>query len=412
MVRPVESIRKDLSALEGATATLAEEFSQIYATYLSVLGQAMRRQVIMATYHLCTQVYPEDFLALTVSDRARLQKAMQSLGHKAQGWLQQLMEPDQTAPKIDLTQRLNPEDLNRLETALASLSQPSEAAAGDEVDESDQVSLSDDDKSTEGAETDAIAPETPAIPESSPLPLAAASSEELSPEESLSEESSPDSESDEATETAAGIDPKALMQSVIMAAMANEIEETFSDRPFTGDPLTPTLVAKHHLILEQMIRAVLERVSRKANNLLRKAKVIPDLPESVLEVASDADVAAPKGHSVPNVLNVLVAMAGDVAAELDRPEQDSDGAEAEIAEISEDDAEALEGAMTHLAAIHLRLGDIEFGDVQSALWRSKLRTAVGRLRKLGKQYQQAERELAIAQAEQAWRSVWYDDTSR
>ncbi|MGB7313400.1 MAG: hypothetical protein WA939_10730, partial [Nodosilinea sp.] len=63
MVRPVESIRKDISALEGATATLAEEFSQIYATYLSVVGQAMRRQVIMATYHLCTQVYPEDFLA-------------------------------------------------------------------------------------------------------------------------------------------------------------------------------------------------------------------------------------------------------------------------------------------------------------------------------------------------------------
>jgi hypothetical protein len=37
---------------------------------------------------------------------------------------------------------------------------------------------------------------------------------------------------------------------------------------------------------------------------------------------------------------------------------------------------------------------------------------VGRLRKLGKQYQQAEGELAISQAEQAWRAVWYDDSAR
>ncbi|MGB5972764.1 MAG: hypothetical protein WBG38_05570, partial [Nodosilinea sp.] len=77
MVRPVESIRKDLDALEGATAALATEFGDIYVTYLKVLGQATRRQVIMATYHLCTQVYPEKFLALAVGDRARLQQAMQ-----------------------------------------------------------------------------------------------------------------------------------------------------------------------------------------------------------------------------------------------------------------------------------------------------------------------------------------------
>ncbi|MGB3202306.1 MAG: hypothetical protein WBA99_15485, partial [Nodosilinea sp.] len=365
---------------------------------------AMRRQVIMATYHLCTQIYPDDFLALTVSDRARLQKAVQNLGQEAQKWLQQLMEPDQAEPEIDLTQRLNPEDLNRLEAALASLTQPSEFAEDSTEPrvngDGDQLASSED----EGAAEDAIAPDFLAGLDPSPLPSDESSA--VAPGESAA-----DSE-DDLTATASGVDPKALVQSVILAAMANETEETFSDRPFTGDPLTPTLVAKHHLILEQMIRRVLERVSKKANNVLRRANVIPDLPESVLEVASDADMAIPKGHSVPNVMNVLVAMAGDVPPELDRAELDSDGTEVEMTEISEDDAEALEGAMTHLAAIHLRLADIEFADVQSALWRGKLRTAVGRLRKLGKQYQRAERELAIAQAEQAWRSVWYDDTSR
>ncbi|MGB3138668.1 MAG: hypothetical protein WBB18_17795, partial [Nodosilinea sp.] len=378
MVRPVESIRKDLDALEGATAALATEFGDIYVTYLKVLGQATRRQVIMATYHLCTQVYPEKFLALAVGDRARLQQAMQEVGRKAQGGLHQLMEPG-SEPDIDLTQRLDSADLSRLEAALSAMTTSSSAEDGDDEDEPDDSAAPDDDNATDA--------------------YAGAAAETSDDADSASPGSQASSEDDEAPDSDPGLDPKALMQSVIMAAMANEIEETFSDHPFTGDPLTPTLVAKHHLILEQMIRSVLERTSKKANKLLRRAKVTPDLPESVLEVASDADGAGAKGRSVPNILNVLVAIAGDVAAELDRPDRGDDEAELEISEISEDDEDALEGTMTHLAAVHLRLADIEFGDVQTALWRGKLRTAVGRLRKLGKQYQRAERELAIAQAE-------------
>jgi len=404
MVRPVESIRKDLNALEGATATLAEEFSQIYATYLTVLGHALRQQVIMATYHLCTQVYPEAFLVLPVSDRTRLQQGIQTLGDKAQSWLQQLMEPAQTPTDSDqrLDPRdLNPGDLNRLGVALAALAQAEETAAA--VDSSDLLPEAETGSSEAGQN---LTPEASGEPEPEVPEPEGLEPEGLEPEEP--EPEWPEPEASEADADAAlALDPQALVQSVIMAAISSEVQEAFSDRPFTGDDLTPTLVAKHHLILEQMIRDVLQRVSKKANQLLRKAQVTPDLPDAVVEAASDADVAMPKGRSVPNVLNVLVAMAGDVAAEFDRDDDpDSDATQ----DIDEDDEEALEGTMTHLAAVQLRLSDLEFGDVQTALWRSKLRTAVGRLRKLGKQYQRAERELAIAQAEQAWRSIWYDSS--
>ena len=54
MVRSVETIRKELKSLEAATATLAEEFDRLYGTYLDALGQAIRQQVVLATYHLCT----------------------------------------------------------------------------------------------------------------------------------------------------------------------------------------------------------------------------------------------------------------------------------------------------------------------------------------------------------------------
>lgn len=399
MVRPVESIRKDLKGLEGATATLAAEFSEIYATYLTVLGQTMRRQVIMAAYHLCTQVYPEEFLTLAVSDRGRLQQSLQTLGRKAQDWLQQLMEADLPLAEPNL----DPTDLNRLEAALVALAQPSleaEEPSGEGPSEPAASAL----------EASADEPDTGAI-EAGPQGAIAADSDVNPAAESLKAlpQSLEDASSSNSADSAVpALNPQQLMQSVIMAAISGEIGDRFSDRPFTGDPLTPTLVAKHHLILEQRIRDVLQRVSRKANRLLRQAQVIPDLPEPVLEAAADADMAIPKGRAIPNVLNVLVAMAGDMPAQFDRQEADDEGE----TDDSEDDDDALKSSMTHLAAIQLRLSELEFGDVQTALWRSKLRTAVGRLRKLGKQYQRAERELAIAQAEQAWRSVWYDDSSR
>ena len=236
----------------------------------------------------------------------------------------------------------------------------------------------------------------------------------MRPGESLDADTESSPKSELPPELPSEMDPKRLMQSVLRAAMASELEEAFRDRPFTGDPITPSLVAKHHLMVEQLMRAVLRRVSKQANRLLCQAKILPDLPEALIEMASEADIGVPRGRSVPNVLNVMVAMSGEVAAEFDPSQADLDEDDSDEDDEDEDerDDEMMEGNMTHLAAINLRLADLEFGDVQSALWRSKLRTAVGRLRKLGKQYQQAEGELAISQAEQAWRAVWYDDSAR
>ena len=405
MVRPVETIRKDLDALEGATTVLAEEFSKIYSTYLTTLGSALRQQVIMATYHLCTQVYPKEFLALSVGDRGRLQQEIQALGRKAQDWLQQTMEPKPVDAEGDTSSVFDSAALNRLEAALVALVRSS----ADDAADSGEAEPSDGEGGGDG-EAAGLAMSVQESPEEWP--------DAMRPGESLDAdtESSPKSElpPELPPELPSEMDPKRLMQSVLRAAMASELEEAFRDRPFTGDPITPSMVAKHHLMVEQLMRAVLRRVSKQANRLLCQAKILPDLPEALIEMASEADIGVPRGRSVPNVLNVMVAMSGEVAAEFDPSQADLDEDDSDEDDEDEDerDDEMMEGNMTHLAAINLRLADLEFGDVQSALWRSKLRTAVGRLRKLGKQYQQAEGELAISQAEQAWRAVWYDDSAR
>jgi hypothetical protein len=395
MVRSVETIRKDMDALEAATASLAADFKALYTSYLETLGRAVRRQGVIATYHLCTQVYPEAFLALSVGRREALQQDIQRLGRQAQDRLQHLMEP-------------NPEDQLAAQAALEAIE-----AMEEDPDSPPDVS----------AEPDNV----PGEPDLAVIPDGAnASDGAIAPE---------------TAESAQTLDAKALIQSVLMAAMTDKLEDATTELLFTDEALTPTQLAKQHLVLEQRIRGVLQRVSNQINQCLRESRVLPDLPEEVLEAATAADSDTDHSHTVPNLLNVLVAMTGDAEEGFADPEESEDkddnpqdsaevpsrgrqgkdpwatlGMSREQPEGTEDEdnsspADFLGGSMTHLAAINLRLSDIEFADVQASLWRGKIRTSLGRLRKVGKQYKKAQRELAIAEAEQAWRAVWYDKSA-
>lgn len=82
MVGSVERIAKDIAALNKAVAELAEELHSTYARYLTVLGQAVRQQLILASYHVCTQGYPEAFLQLSYSQRQQLQQTLRNLAQQ------------------------------------------------------------------------------------------------------------------------------------------------------------------------------------------------------------------------------------------------------------------------------------------------------------------------------------------
>jgi len=66
--------------------------------------------------------------------------------------------------------------------------------------------------------------------------------------------------------------------------------------------------------------------------------------------------------------------------------------------------------ITQVVAVRLRLSEIEFGDAAVATQRSKLRHLLTQLSKLGREYQHRQQERAIAQAEAAWRSSWYEES--
>ncbi|MBD2596063.1 hypothetical protein BCD64_11410 [Nostoc sp. MBR 210] len=80
MARAIERIERDLAMLEEAIRAIAAELQSAYTVYLTLLGEAVRKQLILASYHLCTQGYPENFLKLSLNQRQKLQQAIRKLG--------------------------------------------------------------------------------------------------------------------------------------------------------------------------------------------------------------------------------------------------------------------------------------------------------------------------------------------
>ncbi|CAC5344875.1 MULTISPECIES: hypothetical protein [Planktothrix] len=84
MAGSINRVDQDIAALEEAIAKIAQEFHHAYEVYLVALGQGVRQQLILASYHLCTQIYPQVFLELSVSQRQKLQQGLRNLARQMQ----------------------------------------------------------------------------------------------------------------------------------------------------------------------------------------------------------------------------------------------------------------------------------------------------------------------------------------
>ncbi|WRH66188.1 MAG: hypothetical protein RSE13_21520 [Planktothrix sp. GU0601_MAG3] len=84
MAGSINRVDQDIAALEEAIAKIAQEFHKAYEVYLVSLGQGVRQQLILASYHLCTQTYPQAFLELSVSQRQKLQQELRNLARQMQ----------------------------------------------------------------------------------------------------------------------------------------------------------------------------------------------------------------------------------------------------------------------------------------------------------------------------------------
>ena len=301
-MRARERIEQDLAGLEEALAALSLEFQSTYEGYLTALGQAVRQQLILACYHLCTQAVPESFLKLSFDGRQKMQQSVRRLAAAS-------------------------------EEKLRSLVTESEAEAEEEEEEEED-------------------------------------------EEDEEEEEEEEEEEDKK-------EKKELSATNYLFSVANyQVPKTNS----------PESLARWQNSIEKSIAHIIKLLSRDTNRLLQQSGILPSqLPEPVLEAASQAESSGDSVAGPPNLLNLII-------------ETDASSASA-----SRNLAETLASRALHITAVKLRLSEIEFADAGTSAWRQQIRNLSVRLNSLGRDYQKKQRELAVVEAESAWRSSWFED---
>lgn len=400
MVASAEQIKREIKALENTTSAIADEVSELYARYLTTLGQSVRQQLILACYHLCTQNYPERFLRLSFSQRQQLQQAIKNLGKQAE---QQLIEQIDVLQQVlgladesvdeDIDADLGDgeentgEELGERSEELGEKSQEAEALGnqGTEVEGAEGVEGTAN-ESEESADADADVLET-----ITPDALARIV-QEIEKNPGLAKD----------TELSAQILPLSNVLSLGFAIAGRQSESPFSAAVEPGTPLSPMQLVSILEKLEYYISEILQGASQAANRLLQKADLLPkQLPEPVFAAAAKAGEAAEGPSSgPPNLLRLLVEVSESSSSTSDDGDDDDDDNE---------DGEKTRLPITPLVAIHLRLSEIEFTTATLSVWRTKIRSSAKQLEGLIRQYKRKQQQLAIAEAESAWRSSWFED---
>jgi len=103
MTRAIERIEKDIIALKEATRAIAQQLNLAYARYINALGLALQKQLILASYYLCTQGYPDEFLNLSLNQRQKLQQSIRKLSQQAaQELISYIQPPEVTQTEVVL----------------------------------------------------------------------------------------------------------------------------------------------------------------------------------------------------------------------------------------------------------------------------------------------------------------------
>lgn len=202
-----------------------------------------------------------------------------------------------------------------------------------------------------------------------------------------------------------------------------------AEEAVTEESLAPVHLMRQQILLEKAIRKVLEQISEQANECLQKANIVPVFSKALIAAASGPREMGEPINSVPNVFKVSVrVMHGEAMMDLSsareaRSSKGGTGLSRQRKQSRESDrrrqdrrARAPRGrsprelveidALPELSMISMQLSEVEFSDHTVSAWRSRIRQEFENLKKLGSQYQQTQRSLETARAEDAWRASW------
>ncbi|MGK7924481.1 MAG: hypothetical protein AB4290_04370 [Spirulina sp.] len=161
-------------------------------------------------------------------------------------------------------------------------------------------------------------------------------------------------------------------------------DETLEDAEQIQDPNHPIHLVNFLKRVEKVLVDILHDISNQTNHLLQSSGILSSkLPPQVLEAAIEAEGSGTAVGNSPNTLNLLIE--------------------------AENEQSSKNSTVMQVTAVRLRLGEIEFAEPSLSAERNRIRELGGKVKKLYKYYEKLQQEKASAEAEIAWRSIWYEE---
>lgn len=244
MTKSIQQVKQDLKNLQSTVADIAIEFEELHCNYLDLLSQSLKQQLILASYQICTRLYPQSFLNLSLSEKQDLQQNLRQIG----------LELEQNLAEIIEQKELEPEsiDLNLMAELIKNLPKPRRRTE-DREDSSSEIDLE----------------------------LVKAELENL--------------------ENVEFIQINTTSEDVNLNTSSEESPKEQIDFE------NPEHLILWHKQIERGIKKTLDVTSRRVNKFLQESKILPDrIPNKVIDIAIQADsVKGVRSYQQPDIPHVL-----------------------------------------------------------------------------------------------------------
>ncbi len=344
MTKSIQHLKQELDSTKSAVGEIAVELQDRYRSYLDSLSQSVKQQLILASYQICTQFYPQSFLDLSLSSKQDLQQTLRQFGIDIQPELLKIVDQQELEPE--------PNDLNLMAELIKNLPK---TKTKNQIQNNPET-----DNEEDKAEIDLE------------LVKAELAKIELIEIEDLGDHEGSDFEELKEGESEYKIEP-------MSQATPNEKIE-FNN---------PKHLLLWHKQIERKIKKNLDSTSKKANKCLQDSNVIPDrIPAKIIDVAmqTGGNKGSRNNRKLPNAPNILHL----------------------TVEVDPNNKKKIPKNLSQISLLRLRLAEIEFSDPMLNAQRGQIRNLISQISKLNSKYKATEQQLAIAEAQAAWRSSWYE----
>jgi hypothetical protein len=345
MAKSLQKIEQELKTLSEQTEEVKTELRDRYIRYLEILGNSLKKHLSMVVYQICTQTYPELFLKLSVRERQELQEKIREICNEGAKELSTALDRAETIKLPSPSKDIRETILKKLPITEEQLKMLRERLFQSVKEEGEAIEKDEGDDEEKNNNKNLNI-----FDEDDDEILEIESDDEIDEDEDEEYKGDENDDEDE-----------------------NQIQ----------DPDHPIHLVNFLKRVEKVLIDILQELSNQTNQLLQSSGILSSqFPSQVLEAAIEAEGSGAAMGNSPNTLNLLIE------AENKKSSQDS--------------------TVMQVTAVRLRLGEIEFAEPALSAERSRIRELGGKIKKLYKYYEKSKREKAIAEAEIAWRSLWYE----